>query len=123
MSERSDYRKLARGQACTLRVAGYMQCSGTDTTVFCHAPSGSHGMGLKSEHWWGAFACHKCHQLIDKQAKLLAPRARDCPAIWGGKEVTGVYLTHKQRHLTREEIAEAWLRAIHETQKALGVFK
>jgi len=94
LSERSDYRKLARGQACTLRVAGYMQCSNRDTVVLAHAPCTDKGMGVKSPDLWSAFACAKCHRIMDVETSM-----------------------------TKIEKKAAWFDAVYETQKALGVFK
>jgi hypothetical protein len=77
----------ARMQSCTLRLPS---CNGDQaTTVFAHAPSVSKGTGIKSEDWFGAFACSSCHDLVD------------------GRTPT---------HLTEAIINDAWLRGIHATQ-------
>lgn len=55
----------AKGEDCTLRIPGV--CNGNpETTVFCHAPSPLKGVGTKSDDFWGAYGCSKCHELIDK---------------------------------------------------------
>lgn len=90
------YRKNARGQDCTLRVSGYGGCSSTETTVLAHAPCRDDGKGYKSPDLWAAFACYKCHTLMD--GSLM------------------------QGDLTMVEWQAAWLRGIYETQKLQGVF-
>ena len=60
-----------------------------ETVVFAHAPSVSKGLGLKSPDWWGAFACSHCHDILDGRS---------------GNLVTS---------------QNAWMAAIHETQKIL----
>ena len=87
-------KKAARGQNCTLRISGYGGCSGTDTTVLAHAPCRDKGMGHKSPDWWAAFACSKCHDIMD--GRVNPPTA----GLWFTKQ-------------------EAWLRGIYETQKIL----
>lgn len=94
-------RNAARGQYCTLRVAGHKKCSGTNSTVLAHAPCRDKGTGYKSPDWWAAFACFKCHQLIDRKAKL--------------EEWNHMREEWEQRHLTQPEIDAAWLRGIYET--------
>lgn len=57
-------RDSARGQCCTLQVPGI--CNGNpETTVLCHLPSRSHGMGYKSDDYWAVFGCSSCHDVID----------------------------------------------------------
>ncbi len=90
----SKITKSARGQACRFRLFDpYTNSSvcdiGPETVVFCHAPSATKGMGIKSESWWGSYGCASCHAVMD------------------GRSVPGL---NKQ---------EVWLRAIHETHKIL----
>ena len=59
--------KSARGKNCTFRLTGVCNHD-SQTTVFCHAPSGS-GMGLKSPDFWGAYGCSACHSVMDRQDK------------------------------------------------------
>ena len=83
----SKITKSARGQACRFRL---VDCDITpETVVFCHAPSATKGMGIKSESWWGSFGCGSCHWRMD------------------GPEIEGL------------NKSEVWMRAIHETQKIL----
>ena len=82
--------RSAQMRACTLRLS-----DGTherSTVVFCHAPSASKGIGLKSPDWWGAYGCAECHDIVDGRTP---------------------------HRLTDLEIARAWLRGIHETQRIL----
>ena len=90
-------RNAARGQDCTLRISGYQSCADTDTTVLAHAPCRDDGKGFKSPDRWAAFACSKCHDIIDGRAGIKV-------------------------RISNEEKLEAWLRGIYETQKILNVF-
>ncbi|WP_261462338.1 DUF1364 domain-containing protein [Serratia proteamaculans] len=57
-------RDSARGQCCTLQIPGI--CNGNpETTVLCHLPSSTHGMGYKSDDYWAVFGCSSCHDVID----------------------------------------------------------
>ncbi|ENY0908407.1 DUF1364 domain-containing protein [Serratia marcescens] len=57
-------RDSARGQCCTLQISGI--CNGNqETTVLCHLPSSTHGMGYKSDDYWAVFGCSSCHDVID----------------------------------------------------------
>ncbi|NWA20322.1 DUF1364 domain-containing protein [Serratia liquefaciens] len=57
-------RDSARGQCCTLQIPGI--CNGNpETTVLCHLPSNTHGIGYKSDDYWAVFGCSSCHDAID----------------------------------------------------------
>ncbi|MCW6608452.1 DUF1364 domain-containing protein [Yersinia ruckeri] len=57
-------RDSARGQCCTLQIPGI--CNGNpETTVLCHLPSSTHGMGYKSDDYWAVFGCSDCHDVLD----------------------------------------------------------
>ncbi|MBW5896060.1 DUF1364 domain-containing protein [Pectobacterium brasiliense] len=57
-------RESARGQACTLQISGI--CNGNpETTVLCHLPSPTHGMGYKGDDFWAVYGCSSCHDVID----------------------------------------------------------
>lgn len=79
--------KFARLQECTLRLIPYCNHS-PETVVACHLPFGGRGMGMKAPPWWTVHACSNCHDVIDGRVK---------------------------HELTKLEIAEAMLRALHET--------
>lgn len=57
-------RDSARGQACTLRLAGVCNFN-AETTVLCHVPCGQKGMGMKSPDNMACFGCSACHDVID----------------------------------------------------------
>ncbi|MGE4670449.1 DUF1364 domain-containing protein [Yersinia enterocolitica] len=57
-------RDSARGQCCTLQIPGICN-SNPETTVLCHLPSSTHGMGYKSDDYWAVFGCSDCHDVID----------------------------------------------------------
>lgn len=57
-------RDSAQGRCCTLQIPGI--CNGNpETTVLCHLPSSTHGMGYKSDDYWAVFGCSSCHDVID----------------------------------------------------------
>ena len=66
----TDFRKLARGQDCMVRLPG---CDGGgETTVLAHyRMAGYSGMGIKtmSDLATGAWACYHCHELVDGRVK------------------------------------------------------
>jgi len=57
-------RDSARGENCTFQILGVCR-NNTETTVLCHLPSPTGGMGLKSSDECAAFGCYDCHQVID----------------------------------------------------------
>lgn len=67
----SAIRKAAKGEQCTLNISGV--CSyDRETTVLCHFPSETHGMGLKSDDLSGGFGCSCCHDVIDGRSGHLS---------------------------------------------------
>jgi len=58
-------RQAARGQGCAFQIVSV--CNGNpETTVLCHLPDESHGMGLKSSDLGSAaFGCSSCHDVVD----------------------------------------------------------
>lgn len=65
-----DYRKLARGKECQIRLPC---CNGNpDTTVLAHyRMAGYCGTGIKPDDCtFGAWACSSCHDAIDGRVKL-----------------------------------------------------
>ena len=83
-------RNAARGQECTLRLDGCARFP--DTVVLAHLPCRDKGMGLKSPDWWSVFACHLCHDALDRRR----PTA-----------------------MTQNVILERMLAGLYETQKIL----
>ena len=58
------YRAAAKGQDCTLNIAGV--CSyDPETVVLCHFPSEGKGVGIKSTDISSGDACSACHDVID----------------------------------------------------------
>lgn len=57
-------RDSARGQPCMFRIP-YVCNHDPDTTVFCHVPDESKGMGNKAHDFLGAFGCSECHAAMD----------------------------------------------------------
>jgi len=60
----SKLRKSAKGQTCTLQIAGVCNRN-PETTVLAHLPSEWGGMGKKSPDFCAAFACSSCHDQLD----------------------------------------------------------
>lgn len=59
-------RNAARGELCTLNVAGV--CSyDRETTIFAHLPFEGGAMGGKVTDLSGCFACHACHDAADRR--------------------------------------------------------
>jgi len=78
-------------RACTVRLPGCR--NEVETTVLAHCPSIDDGRGFKSPDHWGAFACRRCHDVLD-----------------------GRILNHG---IDESEILSRWLAGIYETQKAM----
>lgn len=71
-------RESARGETCTLQIPGV--CNGDpETTVFCHFPDETNGMGTKSCDLSGGYGCSSCHDLIDRRTHVrgFAPEERE----------------------------------------------
>lgn len=62
--ESKAIRQAARGELCTVQLAGVCRHD-TETTVLAHLPDESGGMGRKSDDISAVFACHSCHDCID----------------------------------------------------------
>lgn len=62
-----NLRDAARGRECMVRLPG---CDGGgETTVLAHyRMSGLCGVGQKPIDLIGAWACHRCHEIIDRRA-------------------------------------------------------
>jgi hypothetical protein len=63
------YRDGARGQACTLRIAGVCTGGGEDT-VFAHIRDSHTGGAIKASDTSGADACFACHEVFDRRARI-----------------------------------------------------
>lgn len=60
--------QAAKGEQCTLQIAGV--CNGNpETTVFCHFPDSSHGVGIKATDFSGGFGCSACHDVVDGRVR------------------------------------------------------
>lgn len=57
--------KSARGQLCTLQVAGVCNHN-AETTVAAHLDSEFKGVALKSPDYMAVFACSECHTWLDQ---------------------------------------------------------
>lgn len=57
-------RNAARGEECCFQIVGVCNHN-PETTVLCHLPDESKGMGLKADDLSAAFGCHECHSTVD----------------------------------------------------------
>lgn len=57
-------RNSARGEDCTFQIVGHCNYN-PETTVFCHLPDETKGMGKKSDDISGAYGCSSCHDVVD----------------------------------------------------------
>ncbi|OIV46955.1 hypothetical protein BK025_07900 [Sodalis sp. TME1] len=66
----ANLRKVARGRECMVRLPGI--CSGdTETVVLAHyRMAGFCGTGMKPQDLFGAWACSRCHDEIDRRTRL-----------------------------------------------------
>jgi len=63
-------RDSARGERCTLNIAGFCDY-GTDTTVLAHVPFfGGSGMGMKCSDLQTVYACGSCHDVLDRRKRV-----------------------------------------------------
>ena len=58
-------RASAAGQVCTFAIPGICNYDPA-TTVLCHAPSVTKGMGTKGPDHHAAFGCYACHTALDE---------------------------------------------------------
>lgn len=68
MIKSKKYRDAARGQQCTLNIAGVCNYQ-EETVVFCHFPDNSSGTGIKADDISGGDGCSACHDAIDDRVK------------------------------------------------------
>ena len=60
-------RAAARDEECTLNIIGVCNYN-PETTVFCHFPDESNGLGKKPDDVSGGFCCSACHDAIDMRS-------------------------------------------------------
>ena len=66
----TDFRKLARGQDCQIRLP-YICNWDNDTTVLAHYRlSGLNGVGMKPPDLVGSWACSSCHDACDRRSHM-----------------------------------------------------
>lgn len=61
-------RESARGEDCTFNIVNVCNYD-PHTTVLCHLPDESKGMGRKSDDISSAYGCSSCHDAIDGRAQ------------------------------------------------------
>lgn len=64
--ESKKIRDAARGEDCTLNIAGVCNYD-SSTVVLTHLPDESHGMAHKSDDISACFSCSSCHDVIDRR--------------------------------------------------------
>ncbi|AVX04190.1 hypothetical protein MXMO3_01664 [Maritalea myrionectae] len=70
MIHSKKYTDAARGQPCTLRIAG-VTCAGPETTVSCHVRDRFKGMGCKASDLSTVDGCFNCHKVFDGQGDFV----------------------------------------------------
>lgn len=67
----ANLREQARGRQCMVRIPGVC-CHNSETVVLAHIRlPGVSGMGIKAvSDLCGAWACHTCHDAIDRRANM-----------------------------------------------------
>lgn len=71
-------RRAARGERCTLQIAGVCSMDPT-TTVLAHLPDESHGISRKADDLSACFACSACHDVIDGRSPW--PQTERMPGV------------------------------------------
>ena len=56
--------KAAKGEQCCMQIYGVCNYD-PETTVACHVPDMSHGMGIKAHDLLVIFGCSSCHAAMD----------------------------------------------------------
>ena len=59
-------RNSARGEQCTFQIVGVCNFN-PETTVLCHLPGETKGVGTKSDDICAAYGCSSCHDVIDRR--------------------------------------------------------
>ena len=82
-------RRSAQGQSCTLRLSC---CNGRlDTTVLAHLRVfGTAGMGQKPADWCAVYACHACHDALDRRNAATA-------GLWGWEDLLRALIETQRR--------------------------
>ena len=96
-------RRSAQGQSCTLRLPC---CNGwLDTTVLAHLRVfGAAGMGQKPDDWCAVYACHACHDAIDRRNAATA-------GLWGWEDLLRAMIETQRRMWASGLIVEGKERA------------
>jgi len=77
MRRRPDFRKLARGRECMVRIPAVCNHD-PSTTVLAHV--GGAGIARKASDLAGAWCCSACHDVID--GRVTTPVTRDMVKLW-----------------------------------------
>lgn len=85
----SAMRRSAQNQPCTLRLPC---CNGRlDTTVLAHLRVFNiAGMGQKPPDWCAVYACHACHDAIDR-------RNGETAGLWGWEDLFRAHIETQRR--------------------------
>lgn len=65
-----NLRQLAKGQPCQLRLPTICN-DNPETTVLAHIRNATFGMGIKPPDIIGVWACHACHDELDRRTNKL----------------------------------------------------
>ena len=61
-------KRSARGEDCTFQIVGVCNYD-PETTVLCHLPDESKGIGIKSDDISAAYGCSGCHDAVDGRVR------------------------------------------------------
>jgi hypothetical protein len=90
------YRDGAKGAPCTLRIVGVC-CGDSETTVFAHIRDRHTGKAQKASDLSGADACWRCHDVLDRRAKM--PDGKYISdEDWHRYALRGIQETQERRH-------------------------
>lgn len=65
-----NLRRLARGQACLVRIPGHCNRNRSTTVLAHYRLAGYSGIGTKPDDFsWGAWCCSSCHDVVDGRVK------------------------------------------------------
>jgi hypothetical protein len=68
MKKLTKIQESARGEECTIRIAGICNHD-PSTVVLCHAPYPGKS-GTRTHDWWAAYGCSSCHDAVDGRARM-----------------------------------------------------
>jgi hypothetical protein len=79
----SKITQSARGKSCTVQSPWCMDQYPHESTVAAHAPAGfGRGMALKAPDWAIAYACYRCHDVLDGRSHINDTTKQERMEMW-----------------------------------------